>query len=547
MKRLSTILFSVAIISHVINAQNLFRAADTISTNNIKMWVINNGWESHNPEVDSAGFYWPNDGVQRHHLIYLSGLQLGGRVNKELYISGINYDRSSYQAGIIGGEKNDSLGRIWRIKKDWEALPESEEKDYLKFNYDNWPGELGAPFDDVNNDGVFTRSTDKPKFIGDEVLFYTFYSNSTTDKIYDDDTNHPALQIQVTLWSSDSSQILSNTIFERINIINKDTITFKDFYSAYWIDSDLGYPMDDYVGCYPPYYLAYSWNTFDNDPFFGSPSPAIGHVVLSGFKKDGRNLMMTAFGPNFKISSSSYDPRNAVEHYNVIRGLLTNGEPIIDPYTNKATEFPLNGNPETEEGWYEGGDWPAGVTFGNHPPYPGDRRYYVITGPVDFAPGDTQSITIAHIVAKGNSNRNSVTKLKETAFAIHQYFGNDFITGVKSNKSLSPPNNIKLYQNYPNPFSGGSGNNPTTTIRYSIAFDNTQQTESISSMSESSQHVTLKIYDPLGREVKTLVNEIQPPGDYSAIFNASDLPSGVYIYVLKSGKMSIARKLIYLK
>ncbi|NWF90346.1 MAG: T9SS type A sorting domain-containing protein [Ignavibacteriaceae bacterium] len=83
-----------------------------------------------------------------------------------------------------------------------------------------------------------------------------------------------------------------------------------------------------------------------------------------------------------------------------------------------------------------------------------------------------------------------------------------------------------LMQNYPNPF------NPTTTINYQIMEDS---------------WVTLKLYDMLGTEVKTLVNEGKIKGRYSYNFNGSDLASGVYIYELKVNNLVASKKLVLLK
>ncbi len=100
--------------------------------------------------------------------------------------------------------------------------------------------------------------------------------------------------------------------------------------------------------------------------------------------------------------------------------------------------------------------------------------------------------------------------------------------------------NFVLSQNYPNPFSKGSGGNPTTTIEYSIP--------AVKAKNFSPQrNVQLKIYDILGREVATLVNKEQTPGNYSVKFNASNLPSGVYIYRLKAGGFTAAKKMILTK
>src|SRR5690606_5091234 len=79
---------------------------------------------------------------------------------------------------------------------------------------------------------------------------------------------------------------------------------------------------------------------------------------------------------------------------------------------------------------------------------------------------------------------------------------------------INSPTKFSLEQNYPNPF------NPSTSIQYAIG---------------NRQFVTLKVYDVLGNEVSTLVNEEKPAGSYDVEFNASNLASGIYYYQLKAG------------
>jgi len=94
--------------------------------------------------------------------------------------------------------------------------------------------------------------------------------------------------------------------------------------------------------------------------------------------------------------------------------------------------------------------------------------------------------------------------------------------GVKEVVELLP-SSFDLKQNYPNPFSarGGSayGGNPSTVISYQLPV---------------SSDVTLRVYDVLGREVATLVNGRQGAGTHSVAFDASNLPSGVYLYRLSA-------------
>ena len=88
------------------------------------------------------------------------------------------------------------------------------------------------------------------------------------------------------------------------------------------------------------------------------------------------------------------------------------------------------------------------------------------------------------------------------------------------------PLTFELFQNFPNPF------NPSTTIKYHLPKDG---------------FVTLKIFDILGREIKTLVNEQKSAGRYEVNFNAASLASGVYIYRMEADDFNSVRKLLLLK
>jgi photosystem II stability/assembly factor-like uncharacterized protein len=98
-------------------------------------------------------------------------------------------------------------------------------------------------------------------------------------------------------------------------------------------------------------------------------------------------------------------------------------------------------------------------------------------------------------------------------------------TGI-ANYNNEIPSSFNLKQNYPNPF------NPTTNINFSIP---------------KSGFVTLKVYDMVGQEVATLVNEVKSAGNYIVGFNASNLPSGAYFYRLESGNIVDTKKMLLIK
>ena len=86
----------------------------------------------------------------------------------------------------------------------------------------------------------------------------------------------------------------------------------------------------------------------------------------------------------------------------------------------------------------------------------------------------------------------------------------------------SSPQSVQLYQNYPNPFGGASGNT-ATTIRFTIP------------SSQNSEGTTLVLYDEQGREVRTLVSGNLSAGEHEVTLNAENLPSGTYYYKMRSG------------
>lgn len=131
-----------------------------------------------------------------------------------------------------------------------------------------------------------------------------------------------------------------------------------------------------------------------------------------------------------------------------------------------------------------------------------------------------------------SSNVLSIAVSKKYLFAgtvstgIWRRLLSDMIVVAINEPEASIPNRFSLSQNYPNPF------NPSTVIIYQLPV---------------SSHVTLKVYDVLGRLARTLVDERESAGSYSVTFNADGLVSGVYFYRLQAGPFSQTKKLIIIR
>jgi microcystin-dependent protein len=107
------------------------------------------------------------------------------------------------------------------------------------------------------------------------------------------------------------------------------------------------------------------------------------------------------------------------------------------------------------------------------------------------------------------------------------------VVSVNVNET-SIPNEFRLYQNYPNPF------NPTTKIKFTVP-------DVIASAVKQSQNVILKVYDILGIEVATLVNQEMPAGEHGVVFDASELSSGIYFYQLRSSDLVLTNKMVLMR
>ncbi|MCW8812684.1 MAG: T9SS type A sorting domain-containing protein, partial [Chlorobium sp.] len=144
-----------------------------------------------------------------------------------------------------------------------------------------------------------------------------------------------------------------------------------------------------------------------------------------------------------------------------------------------------------------------------------DYRIYACLGPYSFPAGDTLSVVIAFVAG------TSLEDLLANAQAAIEYGLN---TPVEQTSITEL--DFALHQNYPNPF------NPSTTFRYSIP---------------TQSKVVIKVFDILGNEIATLIDEEKSVGTYELTWNAANLPSGVYFYQLRAGEFISTKKMILLK
>ena len=142
---------------------------------------------------------------------------------------------------------------------------------------------------------------------------------------------------------------------------------------------------------------------------------------------------------------------------------------------------------------------------------------------VGYIPAQIDSTIIYYYLSATSNSGRTVTKPIVAPVGFYKFLVENSVTRLAENFH---PEKFYLSQNYPNPF------NPSTTIGYTL---------------QEMRFITLKVYDILGREIATLVNEEKPAGYHEVEFNATNLTSGVYFYKLISENNTQTKKMILLR
>ena len=529
--------------------------------NNIFNYYGNNGGGSFDPTTSgNEGFEFPKGELRT--MVFEDGVVWGGyhkgrtipKVGGSVYLHGL-------QAGPIlvnGTETGDPLAadpsdpsfRLYRVRPDINpgadsvsavATLENDEQifiarhlnvtaheiydQYIK-DWNEWPANLGAPYKDVDTNGVYDPTIDIPGMPGaDQTLWYV--ANDCDSVRVTNLAGCPliGLEMQRTIWGYKSSGALDQVIFLNTLLINKSGAAVDSMFLIQWADPDVGSGGDDLVGCDTARNLGYAYNGGAVDANYGSAVPAGGFMILQGpivpsqgdiaifkmkYRQNFRNLKMSAYPLITRGFVQFLDPRQGaganVQWFNLMRGLAaTTGNPFVDPTTGLPTKICFPGDPVRAT------DGSAGWVDGTNGLRPADRRMCLVMGPFTMAAGDTQELVVANMAGRGADRLSSITVLRSVADQVLLAFRGMVTTDVRSHEPQRLPRSFALQQNYPNPF------NPSTTISYQLG---------------ESGRVRLQVFDILGREVTTLTDGMQGAGPHVTTFDASRLASGVYIYRL---------------
>ncbi|MBS1494022.1 MAG: T9SS type A sorting domain-containing protein [Bacteroidetes bacterium] len=470
-----------------------------------------------------------------------AGLCIGAYFNGELRLANATYKGEFSPGYIINSSvpyaKTSESFHLYKVSKGDNA---SNNPDYM---YWYLMTELGAPYNDVNNNGIYDIGIDSPGVKNAAQTIFVcltdgFLANHSISEGFSGGTAPLFADIHLTAWVYDIPGY-EDIQFIKYVVLNKSLVEWKKTYFSMFMNPQIGDSLDDYVGCDTIRRLGYAYNKDNNDGTgqgnsYGAAPPAVGIKLLD--QNDG--LSMTSFHyvipeqiePSPPCEEFPYTP---LEAYNLMRGYKKDNTPWLDPTASppKATKFTFPGDPETGSGWteYTGViDNCFGSTSGQVTPNYSNRRTFLMSSGSDSysvpCPSYIQ-FQYAQLVARGTDNKNSVTKLKLLADKAQNFYEHGFIIGITP-VSTEIPDKFSLFQNYPNPF------NPSTKIKFEIA---------------KSDFVNLTVFDLSGKIVEELVNEKLNEGVYEVNFTAKNISSGIYFYRLSTDNFTQTNRMILVK
>ena len=429
-----------------------------ININNIFSSVYANGL------TDYGDFFFPTRNGQ--YMGTATGFVFGIKLPGENYPRvGGNYYNTGLQPGYIksDGTPSDSLSKfskVFRVRPDiYPGGPEvnlSDEENSLnssqakiradyESDWNNWPGNKGAPFSDLNKDGIYEPDIDIPGVPGaSQTLWYVANDlDSSLVKTFEG-AKPIGVEIQVTTWAYKAVTPLNNTIFRKYRFINKSKtnenssgITYDSMYVSLFADADVADHTDDLVGSDSTLGLCYMYNSHEPPQNYYSmyPEPSLGFQLLQGPVVDSpgdtailngrvilnkKNLPATAtmYLDRYSRNENFWDPvwndiEGSKQFYNLMQGKYSRrGTVYYDSVDQRYTHFMFDGDPVKETGWFQ------------KPNTWHDSRFGIASGPFNIAPGDTQEVVFAEFAVMENDIKPSVKSLRFYASEIKNFFDN---------------------------------------------------------------------------------------------------------------------------
>ena len=369
-----------------------------IDVNQVRMVVSKAGSFAWDLESGGAGLEFPKGTGKT--AVFAAGLWLSAGTN----VTVSEYSDEFMPGSMIGGAPDDPNQPVYKVYKLKRGYATTAERDAALADYNSGAVPHGAP-------PVSTLPNGDLDLLGDQMLWHVYNDAAPFAHTNRAGSTEPlGIEVQQTTFGFNRPGSLGSTVFMRFKLLNKGANNLTDMRVGVWSDPDLGDFVDDLVGCDPSRGLGFCYNGDNDDGIYGTAPPAVGFDLLQGpLSADGTSrLGTTAF---IKYINGT-DPSSSTQTINYLHGLNADGTAIIDPTTGQPTTFIVSGDPVAGTGWLDTS--------------PSDRRMLLCSGPFTMAPGDTQEIYIAIVLAQGANRLASISVLEFSDDEVQTIFDGGF-------------------------------------------------------------------------------------------------------------------------
>ena len=485
-----------------------FPLSTLININRIAAWHTADGKQEQDPVTGNSGLTFPRLTATA---IFTAGIIWTGQfvdgTGVVLRTNGQSYNTGTKPGRILGirtgvaEDPNAPDVRIWRIRRDYATADLTQDaaeinrvplgsvtqimiaavRDQYAQDWIEWPWQKGAPFYDLNGNGVKDADEDPGLAGADQVVWYVC---NDIGIIQPWSCPTSGIEEQTTVWAYNKSDAFGNVVFKRFRLVYKGTAAtpvnahIDSMYVAQWSDPDIGNYADDLTGCDTMLNLGYSYNGNPVDYYYqgyGLPPPAAGYDLMQGpmittgnpadtaifnFRKvpGARNIPMTSFlfwaqgNPIFTDPPFTYE--GARMWNQMLRGFPprpANPAPIVDDQGH-VTTFMFSGDPVAGTGWLDG-NIPGHTGDPRSIAGSGDRRIIIASGPFSLALGDSQEFVTAFVAGLGSDYHNSISVMKSNSTIVQQAYDRLLVPLFGSMFNPSPPRNVRAYSDYSTPTS----------------------------------------------------------------------------------------------
>lgn len=510
-------------------------AFDSLDINNLSIVIESNG-DMHKDTSNSITSHMPigsNSKAIDRQCLWMGGYD----ENSELRLAANMYRQAGndYWPGPVGNNYDtvfDNLyNKVWHLKKS------DIENHIIQYNTTgytipddivNWPvngnianGEAQnlAPYHDLNSNDIYEPELgDYPLIRGDEALYV----------IYNDDRNihtqsggqkiKAEIHHMLYAYYSNEEEYNNNTVYSHYEIYNRSTLNFQNFYVSNFLDLDVGYYIDDYVGTEVSKNLIYGYNSTNYDLVnngslysngYGFNPPTIGHVSLN------QDLVHSTCFINTQ-SPHDGNPSDYDHYYNYMLGKWKQGNPIIHPIDSVISDYRYTDFPDT----LDNTNWSAiSSIYAN----PNDYRALSTIYALNFGPGDKICMDNAIIFAHDTSltHLEQITHLFNLTDQVQNFYDNKY-------DNCADVSDLSLHEHI-------------SLVGQNLNIKQELNTISLELEEVLNQDLHIKLIDALGR---TVVQNTLRRGDISIQIELQKATPGTYFILCSNQSLNKSIKII---